>query len=501
LTGDNEVTKFKEGFRLIAIIFVSTLVSAILATPGSANSSIVWSVESDFDTEHDSVDYNSKYDVEELGLTIWSDNRDELYFYMYFKEVPFVSMFNDGFGSYATIFLDYNLDGQADAYLWTDNLDLKPDLSGIAGTAYDAVNKKTFPCPVDVFTNINAGKTWVGFVVSRSCIGLPNSFKVTSLAKSKGAIKSDDFAPWPMMSVTLFSSSSSSSNVPNSGGTTVPPKNLKNSSYNSLNFNSTPVNLSNLSESLLPSVVTVKCNDGSGTGWSAESQLSSPLITDGMQSLVVTNYHVIERCMSSKSVSLLLSNGANASGKIVSWDKAKDIAGIATSVRIPSLQWIGSTPQQGWWVGVIGSPLGQSNVLTTGIISSINTNSQLFTITAAINPGNSGGPVFDNTGRVLGLATSKAILSSGQLAEGFGNAHGVPMLCGSIIECIEEVDPWNSQPRFAAKTERNPSITTGATNESVKVVTTFKVITCTKGNLVKKIKAKKPKCPKGYKRK
>jgi hypothetical protein len=137
-------------------------------------------------------------------------------------------------------------------------------------------------------------------------------------------------------------------------------------------------------------------------------------------------------------------------GKVISWNSSNDVAGIATATNIPPLQWIGSLPKQGWWVGVLGSPLGKANVLTTGIVSSINTLSKTFTLTAPINPGNSGGPVFDATGRVLGLATSKNLLSSGELAEGFGNAHGVPLLCSTVITCSIEKDPWGATSKNSA---------------------------------------------------
>jgi hypothetical protein len=120
-----------------------------------------------------------------------------------------------------------------------------------------------------------------------------------------------------------------------------------------------------------------------------------------------------------------------------------------TKAAIPGLEWIGSTPKQGWWIGVIGSPLGESGILTTGIISSINSNSGTFTLTAAINPGNSGGPAFDSTGRVLGLATSKRLDSNGVLAEGFGNAHGVTLLCATIFSCTLEKNPWGATARFS----------------------------------------------------
>jgi hypothetical protein len=70
-------------------------------------------------------------------------------------------------------------------------------------------------------------------------------------------------------------------------------------------------------------------------------------------------------------------------------------------------------------------------------------------MTAPINPGNSGGPIFDSTGRVLGLATSKRLISDGQLAEGFGNAKGTPLLCGAIVNCVVEPNPWGAISKYS----------------------------------------------------
>jgi hypothetical protein len=80
----------------------------------------------------------------------------------------------------------------------------------------------------------------------------------------------------------------------------------------------------------------------------------------------------------------------------------------------------------------------------------VNSISQTFTFTAAINPGNSGGPVFDSTGRVLGLATSKRLITSDLIAEGFGNAQGTPLLCNTIVQCVAEKTPWGAKSKFSS---------------------------------------------------
>jgi hypothetical protein len=199
----------------------------------------------------------------------------------------------------------------------------------------------------------------------------------------------------------------------------------------------------------MPTIVTVNCEQGSGSGWSARMELSAALKSDGYNSYVITNHHVIEDCLSTKKVTLVLSDKSVIEGTIIAWNQSKDIAGIATKKLLPTSEWIGTNPKQGWWVGVLGSPLGQAGILTTGIISSIDLSAGTFTMTAPINPGNSGGPIFDSTGRVLGLATSKRLISDGQLAEGFGNAKGTPLLCGTIMSCVIEPNPWGAKSKYS----------------------------------------------------
>ena len=440
--------------RVSLLILLLGIVTSLGTYPSSA--AVTWSIESKKDTVFDGSDYNAQYDVEYVSAQIFDNHPDEIYFYMEFFQVPRLDMFNDGLGSFGFIGLDYDLDGKRDIRLETPFDDLTGDSSWVKGDVYDPINKKTLNCELRVFTSIDKGAKWIGFKVSRKCIALPLTFDMYAYAQynTKDNSGSFDVAPFPYLRTNLpgstISTPSNSSGVSASGATFSFPLSIANSSKDSSNFTVAPSNLSNLSDVLLPSVATIKCGSGSGTGWSADLQLSKELKDSGFQNVLVTNHHVIEDCLGSKAVTVVTSTGSSLSGQIISWNEGSDVAGVAVKSAFPTLQWIGSAPKQGWWVGVLGSPLGKTNVLTTGIISSVNTSTKKFTLTAAINPGNSGGPVFDNTGRVLGLATSKAVLSDGQLAEGFGNAHGVPLLCGTVVSCQIEPDPWNSKALFPA---------------------------------------------------
>ena len=453
--------------RTFALSITISLLVQLLGS-ATANATVTWYQKSKLDVAYDGTLYNSQYDLEYSSVYIFDDSDDEIYFYLEFLQVPRVSMFNDGLGSFGIISLDYDRDGKEDFRLSTPNgINLRTDRTSVAGRAHRYVNGSATPssCSVDVFTNIDESDDWVGFKVSRKCIGLPNSFNMFGYSEYNGTkgIGSFDYAPYPDLTVTLPSSASSTTNgssTTSSGTLYALPSTKSNGSTSASNYSDAPSDLSKLSENLLPSVVTVKCQSGSGTGWSADLDLSDALKNAGFTSVLLTNHHVIEACLTNKIVSVVLSNGATISGTIFAWNEGSDIAGIATKTSIPSLQWIGTRPKQGWWVGVLGSPLGEAGILTTGIVSSVNNISNTFTFTAAINPGNSGGPVFDSTGRVLGLATSKNLISSNVIAEGFGNAQGTPLLCSRVITCVVEKDPWGATSKYkgAASTQELAAI-------------------------------------------
>ena len=434
--------------RLVVIAIL--LIGLVIPLGPEAQAAVTWSASSPTDTFNRS-DLNPLYDLTSIEAAIFDNEQDSLYFYLNFKYLISKYQFNDGKNSYAAVFLDYNLDGISDYKLYTDNITLTTNLSTVEGWAYKVSDKSYPTCSVKIFTNIDGGETWVGIKVSRSCIGISNTFAMQGYSDYiEGDSMSFDYAPQDFYKVTLPVSSTTTVTSSATSPTYELPSNFANASTEAANFTQAPVDLTTLSESLMPSVVTVGCANGSGSGWSAKVTLSSKLVAEGYKSYVITNHHVIESCLSSKKVSLVLSNKTTVDGLIIAWNENSDVAGIVTKTSIPGTEWIGSAPKQGWWIGVIGSPLGQAGILTTGIISSIKSNAGTFTLTAAINPGNSGGPIFDSTGRVLGLATSKNLVSAGVIAEGFGNAQGVTLLCGSIISCIIEKDPWAAVAKISA---------------------------------------------------
>jgi hypothetical protein len=438
------------GMKKIGLV-LALVVSSLVSAPALAEAGVTWSVESPADS-YNPPNLNTNFDLTSVSAAIFDNDTEFVNFYANFQYAPKLSQFNDGRGSWMAIFMDLNLDGKAEYQLSFEG-DLKGDLTAIKGYAYNMITKEDSPCNVGVFTNINAGKKWVGFEVSRICLGMPRQFNIRAYADYlSDDDKSFDYAPDSQFKI-FFPGDPFTGDY--TGTTSQPavssfklPNVLQNTSTQAVNFTQPPANLTNLTEKLKPAIVTVKCAQGSGSGFSARVEMSADLKSAGFNSYVITNHHVIADCLGTKKVILVLNDKTTTEGTIVAWSQSKDIASIATKQVLETVEWIGSAPKQGWWAGVIGSPLGQAGILTTGIVSSINQQSSTFTLTAPINPGNSGGPVFDSTGRVIGLATSKNLTSSGQLAEGFGNAQGTPLMCATLVNCTVEPNPWGATARF-----------------------------------------------------
>jgi putative serine protease PepD len=203
-----------------------------------------------------------------------------------------------------------------------------------------------------------------------------------------------------------------------------------------------PQELARAAAAVLPSVVTITVTTASGTGEGSGVVLRS----DGT---IVTNNHVIEGAAGGAGViKVTFASGQSKNAAIIGQDPAADIAVIrafgisgATPARLATASGlhIGDT------VLAIGSPLGLSGTVTSGIVSALHR-----TITAgsqnspdnglpesqqgtaavlrdviqtdtAINPGNSGGALVDGTGRVVGITTAIATVGGGYIGQQSGS--------------------------------------------------------------------------------
>lgn len=179
---------------------------------------------------------------------------------------------------------------------------------------------------------------------------------------------------------------------------------------------------SGIAKRLLPSVVSlaVTTRTGSGTGTGFITSFADRA-NDG-NSYIVTNNHVID---GARSITVEMENGTEYAASIVGQDPTYDIAVIMVANESLPLAKLGSSQNLiiGQPVLAIGSPLGLTGTVTTGIISALNrpvttggnnADSYINAIQtdAAINPGNSGGPLLDADGNVIGVNSAIATLGS-----------------------------------------------------------------------------------------
>ena len=158
-------------------------------------------------------------------------------------------------------------------------------------------------------------------------------------------------------------------------------------------------------------VVKIESGAGQGSGF-----VTSP---DGY---VVTNFHVVDGEVAVDVTLYLRSkNGFDVRTvkgcKVVAINPHIDLALVKMEppddVEL-TIAYIGDseTVETGDRVYAIGTPIGLERSVSEGIVSVTNRSFRgvpHFQITAAINPGNSGGPLFDLSGRVVGVANAKMI--------------------------------------------------------------------------------------------
>jgi S1-C subfamily serine protease len=186
-----------------------------------------------------------------------------------------------------------------------------------------------------------------------------------------------------------------------------------------------------------PGVVTIIAE---GIGPNGGAGLGSGFVVSG-DGDIATNAHVVtggsaQSIHPASHVFVRFSDGDQVEAKILGFDPNSDVALLRVPTAGLALRPLPLGRSANVVVGapamVIGSPFGEDQSLSVGVISGTNrTISSLtgFTIEgaiqtdAAINHGNSGGPLLDGRGRVLGIA-SQIDSSSGQ---GSGVGFAVPV--------------------------------------------------------------------------
>jgi putative serine protease PepD len=201
-----------------------------------------------------------------------------------------------------------------------------------------------------------------------------------------------------------------------------------------------------LAAAVTPSVVSIEVTTRTGGGTGSGSIYSS----SSSESFIITNNHVVADAATSGTIDVELLNGEVYPATIVGRDVAYDIAVIKIKVgNLPAIKLGDSTKVSvGDPVIAIGSPLGLASTVTSGIISAINrpviTGStglesyvNAIQTDAAINPGNSGGALIDASGKLIGVNSAIATLSSGSTSGSIGLGFSIPI--NEAKRVIEEI--------------------------------------------------------------
>ncbi|MFI9556947.1 S1C family serine protease [Nonomuraea endophytica] len=195
-------------------------------------------------------------------------------------------------------------------------------------------------------------------------------------------------------------------------------------------INRPPESVAGVASRVLPSVVSLEVGNGGAEGASG----SGFLIKDGY---VVTNNHVVAMAASGGEIQIMFANRKTTTGRIVGRDPGSDLAVVKPEQTFgtPEIT-LGNSDQVvvGDPVIAIGSPLGLSGTVTTGIVSSLNrpviagdesgraaeepAYISAIQTDAAINPGNSGGPLVNAKGEVIGVNSAIATLSRSSSSQG-----------------------------------------------------------------------------------
>jgi serine protease Do len=140
---------------------------------------------------------------------------------------------------------------------------------------------------------------------------------------------------------------------------------------------------------------------------------------------ILTNDHVIEN---GREIIVTTMDGNQYKATVTGRDAKTDIALLKINAKhdLPVAP-LGDSDEVkvGQWVMTIGDPFGFDHTVTAGIISARGrfipgNNDEFLQTDAAINPGNSGGPLFDVSGKVVGINT--AIYSRTGTSAGIGFA-------------------------------------------------------------------------------
>ena len=142
--------------------------------------------------------------------------------------------------------------------------------------------------------------------------------------------------------------------------------------------------------------------------------------------LIVTNNHVIE---GAEEITVFLPNEKEFIATIIGRDTKTDLAVLKVDTEGEKLPFVefgdSDILRVGDWVLAVGNPFGLGGTVTAGIVSARGREigqgqyDDFIQTDASINRGNSGGPLFNMSGKVIGVNTAIFSQSGGSVGIGF----------------------------------------------------------------------------------
>lgn len=161
------------------------------------------------------------------------------------------------------------------------------------------------------------------------------------------------------------------------------------------------------------------------------------------EGIVVTNNHVIRNA---DDLKVTLKDGRTFDAEVVGVDEKTDLAVLRLDLEskeaLPTVQWGDSDATRvGDWVVAVGNPFGLDGTVTAGIVSARGRDlgagpyDDFIQIDASINQGNSGGPLFDGSGKVIGVNTAIFTPNGGNVGIGFAIPSNI---AADVVEELQE---------------------------------------------------------------
>lgn len=191
-----------------------------------------------------------------------------------------------------------------------------------------------------------------------------------------------------------------------------------------------PVDFRAATKKVMPSVVSVDKSQRQRYFLSDQVELRQTGSGSGViisrDGYILTNNHVVQ---DADQVNVRLSDKRSFSAKVVGADPRSDLAVLKIDAGdlTPAELADSAKLEVGEWVIAIGNPLGFSNTVSVGVVSSLNRSLptdgavllNAIQTDAAINQGNSGGALTNAQGQVVGINSAIATNSGGSVGLGF----------------------------------------------------------------------------------